>query len=306
MGDSGQDKPENKWTSIISRLFLVLLVISLLASSVMFVSWLNKPGNFPFKKVELVNRLENQESSELQIIAANALNGGFFSLDVDEFRAELLSQLPWVKSVSVRKVWPNKLLVEIAEYKPVVRWISAEDFLLQAAEGSLLKDAEGSLLKDAEGSISKDTVNYQLLSQEGIIFAPELTEAQKRKFNNMALLSGPKVSAKSVLKKCVEISKDLTKLDLAIKRCGMNKRRTWKLSLTQNVDVNLDIKLGKENVLQQLERFIQVFSGKLKQYLKSVEYVDLRYSNGFSIKWNVRHTLQDSLPKNGTNQSLIK
>lgn len=282
MGDNGEGKLENKWMSIVSRLFIVLIVISLLVSSVMFVGWLNKPGNFPFKKVELVNRLENQESSELQIIAANALNGGFFSLDVDQFRADLLSQLPWVKSVSVRKVWPNKLLVEIAEYKPVVRWISAEGILINEID------------------------HYQLLSQEGIIFEPKLTEVQKRKFNSMALLSGPKVSAKNVLKKCVEISKDLSKLDLSIKHCGMNKRRTWKLSLMQNSDVNIDIKLGKENVLQQLERFIQVFSGKLKRYLKSVEYADLRYSNGFSIKWNVRHTLQDSLQKNGTNQSLIK
>lgn len=289
MGDSGQEQSENKWTLIIGRLFLVLLVISLLTSSVMLVSWLNKPGNFPFKKVELVNRLENQESSELQIIAANALNGGFFSLDVDEFRSDLLSQLPWVQSVSVRKVWPNKLLVEIAEYKPVVRWVSAED-----------------LLKTARGSSLNEIDNYQLLSQEGIIFAPKLTKMQKYKFNNMALLSGPKVSAKHVLKKCVEISKDLKKIDLAINHCGMNKRRTWKLSLTQNMDVNLDIKLGKENILQPLEAFIEVFSGKLKPYLKSVEYADLRYSNGFSIKWNVRHELQDTLQKDGTSKSLIK
>jgi cell division protein FtsQ len=140
---------------------------------------------------------------------------------------------------------------------------------------------------------------YQLLSQEGIIFRPDLTDRQKFEFNKMALLSGPKIKAKKILEKCVGIGKDLEKLALEITHCGMDKRRTWKLSLIGNDDVNsntrIDIKLGKENVLQQLERFIQVFSGKLKKYLSSIEYADLRYSNGFSIKWNANDTLDNAL-----------
>ena len=267
-----ENNTEDKPVNILSRLFLIFFIMVFLTSSVMFVSWLNQPGNFPFKKVELVNRLENQESKELQKIAAKALNGGFFSLDVAEFRAELLNQLPWVKAVSVRKVWPNKLLVEITENKPVVRWLSAE-------------------LK---------TEHYQLLSEDGIVFEPELTDAQKLKFNSMALFSGPKVNAKKILNKCFEISNNLKKVDLGIKHCGMNKRRTWTLTLsTMDVkkehDKNLDIKLGKEKIIQQLDRFIDVFSGKLKQYLSSIEYVDLRYSNGFSVKWNVTKTLDEPL-----------
>ena len=286
MAHNGALKSENKLVDIITRLFLVIIVIVLLASLVMFIDWLNKPGNFAFKKVELVNRLENQESRELQKIAAKALNGGFFSLNVDEFRAELLDKLPWVRSVSVRKIWPDKLLIEIAEYQPVVRWQSVDSgYVQQQTEGSLATDS------------------YQLLSQDGIIFEPMLTDVQKDKFNMMALLSGPEISAKNVLTKCVEINKNIKKLGLGIKYCGMNKRRTWRLGLTslsisasgitQNDD--MDIKLGKENIMHQLERFVQVFSGKLKRYLSSIEYVDLRYSNGFSVKWNTNNILQNSV-----------
>ena len=300
--DNGQ--AGNNWAGIFTRLFLMLILIALLTSSVMFVKWLNRSGNFAFKKVELVNYLDNQESKELQQIAAKALNGGFFNLDVDAFRAELLAELPWVKSVSVRKVWPDKLLVEIAEYKPLVRWQSVDSFF----------SAEGSLRKHAEGSLQQYAKNYQLLSRNGVIFEPQLSAAQKVKFNKMALLYGPKMNAEKVLKKCFEINETLKPLALGIKQCGMNKRRTWSLSLSasdfttpgfNNRDgMDLKIKLGKENIMQQLERFIQIFSGKLKPYLSSVEYADLRYANGFSIKWIVDNTSQDIL-QNSMQKKLI-
>jgi cell division protein FtsQ len=104
------------------RLILFLCLISLCLSAWFLVDWLYKPGNFKIKKIELIKQLKNQESNELQKVAAHAINGGFFSLDVDQFRVALLTNLPWVKSVAVRKIWPDKLLIAIVEYQPFVRW----------------------------------------------------------------------------------------------------------------------------------------------------------------------------------------
>lgn len=238
-------------------------------SSWLFVSWLNKPGNFPFKKVELINPLENQESKELQKITARALNGGFFSLNVDELRAELVAELPWIKSAAVRKVWPNKLLVDIVEHKPVARWLSIEK---KAAE------------------------NTQLLSQKGIVFSPLLTARQKQKFAQMALLTGTGSNAEKVLKNCVLINKQLNQLELAIKQCGMNKRRSWMVKLSSEHEFN--IKLGKDKIMRHLERFIKVFSGQLKPYISSVKSADLRYSNGFSVQWKPVEIVTDTLDNN--------
>ncbi len=255
---------ENKWPALLSRLLLIMLSAALLTLAVVLVIWLNKPGNFPFKKVELVNQLHNQESRELQQVAAQALNGGFFSLDVDVFRAELLTRLPWVKSVSVRKVWPDKLQIEIAEYKPVVRWQSVD---------------------------SRQHSAEQFLSQQGIIFQPQLTAEQKLKFARLAIFYGPKMSAERVLEKCFAMNKEINKLAFGIESCGMNKRRTWSISLLgsaveEHRHLAMDVRLGKEKIMQQLKRFVEVFSGKLKHYLSAVDYVDLRYTNGFSIRWN--------------------
>lgn len=249
------------WNFFFSKVLLLLTLIALIVSVWFFIDWLYKTENFPIKKVELVNKLENQESGELQAIASRAINGGFFSLDVDLFRAELLSKLPWVEAVTVRKIWPNKLLVTITEHKPVVRWNS---------------------------SIKDENENSRLLSENGVIFQPRLNSFQVERFNKMALFFGPNMSEKKVFEKCVQLNENLKKLKDAsglynstVKQCGMNERRSWILTL----DSGVIIKLGKENIVQSLSQYITAFTTQLKQYYEQVETVDLRFSNGFSVKW---------------------
>ncbi len=244
---------------------MMILVLTLLTSW-WLINWLNKPGNFSFKKIELINQLHNQESKELTSIAAKALNGGFFSLNIEQFKSEFLTQLPWVKSVAIRKIWPDKLLLEIVEHKPVARWLSVD--------------------KNMPETIT------QLLSQQGHIFTPDLSSRQKKKFMYMALLTGTKNNAQQVLKNCVQFNQQLKLLNSGIKQCGMNKRRSWRIKLF--TDNNVAIKLGKKNITAHLERFIKAFSGPLKIYLKAVDIADLRYANGFSIKWKQVNLLPDT------------
>ena len=255
-------------------MLLFITLIALLVSAWIFTSWLYKPGNFPIRKVELINKLENQKSQELQQVAAKALNGGFFSLNVKAFRAEILSKLPWLKTVSVRKVWPNKLLVSITEHKPVVRWLSTD--------------------KDKKSQLKKESRNVELLSSKGFVFEPDLTKEQQKKFNKMALLTGPKSSSEKVLQMCYQINNSLKQMQTSIRQCGMNERRTWLLVL----DNGIDLKLGKDNIMQQTERFIRVFSGQLNNYIGSVDYADLRYSNGFSVKWKSDNAVQSKVGEN--------
>lgn len=245
------------------RIMVVLFLLSLIAGAFWFVNWLYTPGNLPIKKIELINRLENQESRELQLVSAQAINGGFFSLNVEQFRTELINKLPWVKLVSVRKIWPDKLLLSIEEYKPVVRW----------------KSVQHRLSTDREQK--NNDLHYQLLSSEGVVFKPELTIKQQRKFNAMALISGTDERAKEIMQNCYVMNEHLQQIKLSISECGMNARRTWQLILNNG----MTLKLGKEMIMPRLDRFIRSFNGALKDYIDRVAYADLRYSNGFSIKW---------------------
>ena len=256
---------------------LFLVILGLLSSSWLFVHWLHKPENFPFKKVMLVTQLENQKSEELQKVTISSLNGGFFSLNVDDLRIQLLKRLPWIQLVSVRKVWPDKLVIDIVEHHPIARWLSVEQ-------------------TDKEYSI------FQLLSKEGVIFNPLLSTQQEKKFAKMILLTGSANNAEKILAQCVQFSKKLQELNLALRQCGVNKRRSWQLKIflktVDNQELfenDIEIKLGKKNVVQHFERFTQTFSGQLKNYIMSIIMVDLRYSNGFSVKWKPVNILLDTV-----------
>ncbi len=255
---------------ILLKITLAVMMLGLLAGSVFFINWLYTPGSFPITKIELVNHLENQQSRELQKVSAQAIKGGFFSLDVEQFRNELLRTLPWVKAVSVRKIWPDRLLVSIEEYKPVVRWQS--------------------VVRKTDNTAT-DNEQYELLSNEGLIFKPELSSEQKKRFNRLALLQGPDGRSKEIMQACYKMNEHLKRIGLAIRKCGMNARRTWMLELVNG----MEIKLGKEKNMQKLDRLIRAFNGQLKAYRDLVAYADLRYSNGFSIKWNTSHLLKNEM-----------
>jgi len=239
----------------------LIVIIACVISGWFFVRWLYQPESFPIRQVELVNQLNNQGRKELKTVAADAIKGGFFSLDVDKFRGELLFRLPWVESVAVRKIWPDRLLVSITEHQVVGRWLSIE--------------------KKDYHSAKKGADNIELISRNGVVFYPQLTSRQNNKFNQMAVLTGPEISAKKILKHCFKINESLKQLDSRVQRCGMNERRSWLITL----DNGIVIKLGKENMMPNLIEFNHIFSGQLKKYFELIENADLRFSNGFSIKW---------------------
>ena len=46
------------------------------------------------------------------------------------------------------------------------------------------------------------------------------------------------------------------------------------------------VRLGRQDVAARLERFIAIASPVVAARAAEISYVDLRYSNGFSVGWN--------------------
>jgi cell division protein FtsQ len=58
---------------------------------------------------------------EVQEAAADALSGGFLSLDLARLRASIAA-LDWVDSVRVARAWPDVVSVSITEHQAAARW----------------------------------------------------------------------------------------------------------------------------------------------------------------------------------------
>jgi len=75
----------------------------------------------PIRTIQLAGTFENLDQREVETTLASYIGQGFFSLDIRELQRNLNAR-PWTESVSIRRIWPDKLRVTITEKKPVARW----------------------------------------------------------------------------------------------------------------------------------------------------------------------------------------
>jgi glycosyltransferase involved in cell wall biosynthesis len=88
----------------------------------------------------------------------------------------------------------------------------------------------------------------------------------------------------------------LLAVGMRLSKVELDPRGAWELTLGNGARV----RLGRQDVATRLERFIAIASPVVATRGADVSYVDLRYSNGFSIGWNaptrVAHDAQDAKP----------
>ena len=61
----------------------------------------------------------------------------------------------------------------------------------------------------------------------------------------------------------------------------LDERGAWEMDL----DSGVTVRLGRRDVEERIERFIRTASQVIAHRLAEVNYVDMRYSNGFAIGW---------------------
>jgi cell division protein FtsQ len=98
-----------------------LVGIAALALAVAGLALLLRSPLFPVTELEVKNALAKTTKEEIEAATRGRIEGNFFAVDTARVRAAL-EQLPWVRSVSVRRVWPARLEVTLEEHVPLARW----------------------------------------------------------------------------------------------------------------------------------------------------------------------------------------
>lgn len=88
----------------------------------------------------VVNGHQNLDMNVLQARLGSQLGNSLFSFGVDKARDAVLSD-PWVKSATVKKVYPDTIVVNVVERKPVALWQSRGEIQLIAADGFVIGKA---------------------------------------------------------------------------------------------------------------------------------------------------------------------
>ena len=74
--------------------------------------------------------------------------------------------------------------------------------------------------------------------------------------------------------------RNLAALGLEPVQIGVSPRRAWQVRANNG----LTIELGRENVESRLERFVGAYARTIGALQRRINYVDLRYSNGFAVR----------------------
>jgi len=117
----------------------------------------------------------------------------------------------------------------------------------------------------------------QLVSREGPAFAvPGAEEIQ-----GLPWLEGPQGQLDRVFGQWLRFSEELYPAGLEIERIRLDPRGAWFLALNNGTEVHI----GRENALPRLQRMVASWPELRKLNELAPAGVDLRYSNGFAVRW---------------------
>ena len=70
------------------------------------------------QSVHVEGEFRHLQQADIQNEVTPLTSDGFFAMNMAMIQ-QRIQQLPWVKQVSVRQVWPNRLNIQVHEQQPV-------------------------------------------------------------------------------------------------------------------------------------------------------------------------------------------
>ena len=94
-------------------------------------------------------------------------------------------------------------------------------------------------------------------------------------------LSGPEGQYAIVATRYLDIREQLLPTGLDVRRVHVDARGAWEMTLANGID----IRLGRRDVGERIQLFLDVAASIISRRDSEIQFVDMRYSNGFTIGW---------------------
>ncbi|MBI2802587.1 MAG: FtsQ-type POTRA domain-containing protein [Gammaproteobacteria bacterium] len=154
---------------------------------------------YPIRKVMVEGDFRILTPTYIQSAVTDALDGGFFEIDVQKIKRRMLEE-PWVAEVVVERVWPDAVRVTIKEQVPAATW-----------------------------------GRHALLNGEADIFAPAAASIP----SGLPRLDGPVGTESTVLAMYRTVAKRLTDLELKPVAVVLSQRGAWVVELADGAQLVL-------------------------------------------------------------------
>ena len=182
---------------IISILVIILII------KVLSIVWADHKQNLaeslPIKYVRIEGVFQYISKDTIRKALQPYVNTDFFSVDMQVIHQAVM-QLPWMKKVTVKRVWPDAIDIKVYEQIPAVRW----------------------------GTNS-------LLNPNGELFTPDSVA----EFQDLPLIIGPKGYEARLLAIMKGLETALSDRSLHLAEFKVNERRAWELELKNGIVIKL-------------------------------------------------------------------
>lgn len=108
-------------TGAIKLLGILALGMVLIGGIMMFNSWLDDASHLPIQRVQVEGEFKYADREKISAIIAPFIKTNLHLIDLQALEDELEFE-PWVRTVALTKVWPDKILIEMTEQIPVAFW----------------------------------------------------------------------------------------------------------------------------------------------------------------------------------------
>ncbi|MCF7521510.1 cell division protein FtsQ/DivIB [Neisseria sp. ZJ106] len=117
--------------------------------------------------------------------------------------------------------------------------------------------------------------NGGLLDTKGNVFQADSAE-------KLPLFDGQSGTGGDMVKHYQEFNTILKPMGIGIKELIYTSRSAWLLVL----DNGITVRLGREHEVKRLQQFAKVWPALLAKHRSRIEYVDMRYKDGFAVRYS--------------------
>ena len=246
----------------INRLANTLAVLAVLAMLAGGIYWLIQRPQFELQAIEIEpapnSTLHYVTPASIQNAIAGNLTGNFFTINLVDAQ-KVFEDAPWVRSASVRRIWPNAIRVSIEEQQPLALWNESQ-----------MLNTWGQVFTANQGELDDDVVLPQF--------------------------DGPEGKELLVVHRYAELARWFAPLDVTVRKLSLSDRLAWQVTLSNGMTLALgrdpgadapDPQGGIPGALpfaERIQRFVQALpmaSQKIGD--RAVTHADLRYPNGFAL-----------------------
>jgi cell division protein FtsQ len=227
-----------------------IFAVTVVACLAGLVWWLSQLPMFTLTTIRVESmyevELKHVNTLTLREGLVGKLHGNFFTTNLEQVRTNF-EAVPWVRRATVRREWPDQLIVSVEEHEALGTW--GED--------------------------------GRMLSVKGDVFTANIAEADEE--HALPEFNGPEGSEKEVLARFGELRAWFAPLKLTPVALDLSSRYAWTVRMDNGMSVALGREQDNTTLKHRVDRLVRIYPQLAERVPQGIDTIDMRYTYGLAL-----------------------